>query len=93
MSRILLAAGLCAVVSTAAVTLSPRPASAYGDAPWCAVSSIGWDDVSTECSYWSFKECLPYVLGGNRGFCEQNPDFHGPVERPAKRYYRHRHRR
>lgn len=92
MSRILLAAGLCAAVSIAALTAGPRPASAYGDAPWCAVMSLGWGDVATQCSYWSIEECLPYVLGGNRGFCERNPEFRGPLERSGRRYYRHRDR-
>jgi hypothetical protein len=93
MSRILLAAGLCAGVSIATLTLGPRPASAYGHAPWGAVMSIGFDSVETDCSYWTFQECVPHVISGNRGFCEPNPEWNGRIERPDRRPYRHRSQR
>ena len=86
MLRILLAAAAL----TAVATLSPPPASANGHAPWCAVVDIGDENVVSYCSFWSFQECVPFVLAGNRGFCEQNPDFRGPAERPHRRSYRHR---
>ena len=86
MLRILLATAALAAV----VALAPRPASAYGHAPWCAVMDIGWEDVVSDCSFWSFKACVPHVLGGNRGFCEPNPDWKGPIKGRHRRYPRHR---
>jgi len=28
-----------------------------------------------DCQYWSFEQCRPVVLAGNRGFCNPNPRF------------------
>ena len=89
MLRILLAAA----VLTGIATLGPTPASARGERPWCAVADVGWENVVRDCSYWSFEACVPYVLAGNRGFCEPNQDWNGPVERHQRRTYRHRSRR
>ena len=86
MLRILLAAAAL----TAVATLAPHPASANGHAPWCAVVDIGDENVVSYCSYWSFRECMPFILAGNRGFCEPNPNFRGQAERPYRRSYRHR---
>lgn len=86
MPRILLAAAALAAV----MTLGPRPASAYEPAPWCAVMDMGWENVVTDCSYWSFEACVTRVLGGNRGFCDPNPNFRSSNERPRRGNYRHR---
>lgn len=54
------------------------PASfAYGDAPWCAVVSLGKGAMQENCHYRTMEECLPNVLGGNRGFCNVNPRWTG----------------
>jgi Protein of unknown function (DUF3551) len=71
MMRIALAAALIA----AALSFSAKPASAEG--PWCAVIGIGTDAVYEDCQYWSFEQCRPNVLAGNRGFCNLNPRFAG----------------
>ena len=48
-------------------------AATYGDAPWCAVVNGGADNITWMCEYASVDDCLPLVLGGNRGFCQPNP--------------------
>ena len=88
MNRILLtaAAGLLAV--SAVVVFGGRAAQAYGDKPWCAITSGGFD-VHEECEYNSIEECRPHVIAGNRGFCNENPFYRGPVTRePAPRHRR-----
>jgi hypothetical protein len=60
-----LAAALCFKVS-------PSQAQYYGDAPWCAVITVGMG-VAWYCQYRTVEECVPNVLAGNRGFCNLNP--------------------
>lgn len=92
MLRIVLAATAVAAVATLGPSslLGPRSAAAYGGAPWCAVSDMGWGDVQWDCSYRSFKACVPFVIAGNRGFCEPNPYWREPAEPRHRKYYRHR---
>jgi Protein of unknown function (DUF3551) len=76
---------------------APRSqAQTYGDAPWCAVISIGTGEVQWDCEYWSAEACAPDVAAGNRGYCNMNPYWKGPYpgERstPSK-YPRHGARR
>ena len=63
-----------AVVFLAAVTSGSAPTKA-AEAPWCAVTSGGAGDMHWDCQYRSIEECRPNVLGGNRGYCNQNPYF------------------
>jgi hypothetical protein len=87
MLRILLAAAALAAVAT----LGPSPAKASGDAPWCAVMNIGWQTFEHDCSFWRLKDCVPYVIAGNRGFCTPNPRFRGPIpglDTPEPRHHR-----
>jgi hypothetical protein len=51
---------------------------AYGDAPWCAVISLGSGEVYWDCQYRTVEECVPNVIAGNRGFCNLNPYGPGP---------------
>jgi hypothetical protein len=60
---------------------------AFGDAPWCAVVTLGAGEVHWDCQYRTVEECVPNVLAGNRGFCNPNPQP-GPVAYPK---YRKRH--
>ncbi len=78
MLRILLGAAALAAVAIAS-TLGPRPANAHGPAPWCAVVDIGWESMARDCRFWSIEACVPHVLAGNRGTCEPNPAFEGPI--------------
>ena len=71
-----------------------KPASAYvyapDGAPWCAVMNTGFG-MTWDCSYGSVEACRPLVLSGNRGYCNPNPWFAGPVVRHPhrKRVVRH----
>lgn len=64
----------------------------YGNAPWCAVTDMGFGDIQWDCEYYSVAECVPHVLGGNRGFCNENPYWKGPLPRVERRGYRWRRR-
>jgi len=83
---------LIAAVFMAAMLLDLRPAPAAGAAPWCAVVSLGNDDVYWDCQYPTFEACRPNVLAGNRGFCNLNPAW-TPQEPPPYGYRKHRARR
>jgi hypothetical protein len=78
MQRILLAGAFF----IAAMALQQRPAQANDSAPWCAVLSLGAGDVVWDCQYSSFEQCYPNVLAGNRGFCNHNPGYVGPMFSP-----------
>lgn len=73
------------------------PASAYVargyQAPWCAIMSMGDGVVHEDCSYASLEACRPNILAGNRGFCNPNPAYRGPVVAQHRRHGRHHARR
>ena len=80
-------ASLIAAAVLAAISLAPRPAAAdyRNAAPWCAVYSLGFGSVVWDCQYRSVEACRPNVISGNRGFCNHNPAYEGPVE-PRRRH-------
>lgn len=53
-----------------------------GNAPWCAVMSVGDDSVVWDCQYQTVEACIPNVIAGNRGFCNHNPAWQ---EQPPRR--------
>ena len=66
----------------AATLIAPSPAApARAQAPWCAIMQVGWDNVVTDCSFWTLEQCVPFVISGNRGFCQENPAYEGPPPR------------
>ncbi|HTV38305.1 MAG TPA: DUF3551 domain-containing protein [Xanthobacteraceae bacterium] len=85
------------LVAAAAATLCfnalPSRADTYGNAPWCAVRSLGYGDVEWDCEYASAAECAPTVIAGNRGFCNQNPYYVAPYRPVAPWHPRHHIRR
>jgi hypothetical protein len=84
---------LCAAAALAAGMWLDAPASqaqGYGNAPWCAVISLGTGDVQWQCEYRTVEECVPNVLAGNRGSCTQNPSFHGWAAAPPVVHHRYR---
>jgi hypothetical protein len=62
-----------AALAAAGMFATPSMAQYYGDAPWCAVQSIGTGEVVWYCYYHTVEECVPNVIAGNRGFCNVNP--------------------
>ncbi len=52
---------------------APVSRADYGDAPWCAVVSVGTGNVVWDCRFRTVEESVPNVLGGNRGFCNPSP--------------------
>jgi hypothetical protein len=84
-----------AVVALGGVVFGLQPAKAY-EAPWCAVTSGGDDDMHWDCQYRSIEDCRPNVLAGNRGWCNPNPYadlFVAPYRPTEHRHYRERHTR
>ena len=76
-----------AIATYAVLTVcGSSPAHAlYGNAPWCAVQSIGPGDLSEACIYNDFESCRRVVIAGNRGFCNTNPYLAGqPATAGAK---------
>ena len=67
-------------------------AQTRGNAPWCAVLSMGYGSVIWDCQYASIEACRPNVISGNRGFCNHNPGYAGPAEPVRKRHKRAKHR-
>ena len=82
---VMAAAGL--LVGLAITAFDGRAAQAY-EAPWCAVIDVGTGNIYWDCQYNSIEECRPHVIAGNRGFCVQNPRYHGPRRAMPRRYRR-----
>jgi hypothetical protein len=81
-----------AVAATLVATFFlPVPASRAqnGNAPWCAVVNMGFENVTRICAFQSVEECVPFVLAGNRGSCEPNFEY-SPSKHAVKRHSRHR---
>ncbi len=62
--------GIAAI--TAATSFGSSPSQAFGDAPWCAVKSLGKGDVYWDCQYRTFAACYPNALA-DRGFLQREP--------------------
>ncbi len=63
-------------------TMPAGQAAGWRHEPWCAF--FEYDDVTVDCSYRTFEECYPNVIGGIRGTCGPNPDMAGtPMPAPA----------
>jgi hypothetical protein len=76
-----------AAVAAASFVNVPTSRAQDGNAPWCAMVNTGFDNVDEKCVFQTFEACRPFVLAGNRGFCEENPRYTGA---PVK-YHRKRH--
>jgi len=66
-------------------------AAGWRHEPWCAI--LEYDDVTWDCSYRTFEECYPNVIGGIRGSCSPNPDGSGAsLATPAEANKQRKHR-
>jgi hypothetical protein len=81
-----------AVIAAALCFYTPASRADYGDAPWCAVVSVGTGNVIWDCRFRTVEECVPNVLGGNRGFCNPNPWYAPGTVALKKRRTAHSHR-
>jgi hypothetical protein len=90
MKRLILAAAT--VIAAISGLSGPASADYRGNAPWCAVYSLGFGSVVWDCRYASVEACAPNVVSGNRGFCNHNPGYEGPAEPVRKRHKRLAHR-
>lgn len=81
---------LIAAATVATMLFSAHPAGA-AEGPWCAIISLGPGSVYEDCQYSSIETCRPNVVAGNRGFCNPNPRWVGPVPKSRVRYKRRAH--
>lgn len=83
MKRIILVGAV--VIAGFSDLLGTASADYRGNAPWCAVYSLGYGSLIYDCQYASIEACRPNVISGNRGFCNHNPGYEAPVE-PRRRH-------
>jgi hypothetical protein len=79
-----------AVMTVLSCSVSPGHAAGWRHEPWCAF--FEYDDVTVDCSYHTFAECYPNVIGGIRGTCGPNPDGPG-VSAPTPAAAVHKHKK
>jgi ribosomal protein L39E len=72
-SKLIFAAA--ALAAAMGVNIPAGHAAGWRHEPWCAV--FEYDDVTWDCSYRTFEDCYPNVIGGIRGSCSPNPDGPG----------------
>ena len=84
-------AGLILAAASLGFGVCAAHAGTIGNAPWCAVQSLGDGDVEWDCEFRTVEECVPNVIAGNRGFCNINPSFVPPAYAAPPRHYRKRH--
>lgn len=63
-----------------------RPHGSLYEGRWCLRENTGAESVQENCQFDSFEACRRLAIGGNRGFCTQNPAYAGPP--PAPRRYK-----
>jgi len=73
---------LFAAIAIAALTGLARPAAAI-EYPWCAQYGGEDGDGGRNCGFVSREQCMETIRGMG-GFCDPNPFYTGPAERPAK---------
>jgi hypothetical protein len=84
---------ILAVFAVAGLTaFGGSPGYAYGDGPWCAVSSMGRGGAIERCDFTNFEACRMEIVAGNRGFCRQNGYYIAKAEKPHKVRRRHVYR-
>jgi Protein of unknown function (DUF3551) len=67
----ILAAALC-------FGLPVSPAGAYGNEKWCTVIDSGGDNVSWNCDFETYEECMSSITAGSRGYCALNSTWRPP---------------
>lgn len=87
MRRIPTFAILGALAAIAGATFFDAPAAnaQFGNARWCANVHIGLGDWSESCDFATIEACQPFVIAGNRGFCNENPRYVEPGARHPRK--------
>lgn len=75
---------LAATIIAAAVVILTPAAGTADPYKWCAVYSGGMGGGGTNCGFVTIEQCRATVSGIG-GFCDPNPFYTGPAERPVKR--------
>ena len=84
-------AGLILAAASLGFGVCAAHAGTMGNAPWCAVQSLGDGDVEWDCEFRTVEECVPNVIAGNRGFCNINPSWTGYPAVLPHHYRKRRH--
>jgi len=79
--------GFSAVLAGSSFLPGTAAKAATGNARWCAAVNTGFDNVEEICDFQTFEECRPFVLAGNRGFCNENPRY---VDVPVRHHKKRR---
>ena len=80
---------LLAATIMVAVAVLLMPAAGMADPyKWCAVYGDR-DGGASNCGFVTLEQCR-WTISGIGGFCDPNPFYTGPAERPAKRARKHR---
>jgi Protein of unknown function (DUF3551) len=80
-----------AIVTVLGYTIPAGHAAGWRHEPWCAF--FEYDDVTVDCSYRTFEECYPNVIGGIRGTCGPNPDGPGTPAPASTAAHKHKKQR
>jgi hypothetical protein len=79
------ALGVMAAASGATLfDISPAIART-GTARWCATVNVGYGDVVETCEFATIEACRPFVIAGNRGFCNENPGYIEPAAHQTRK--------
>lgn len=82
---------LLAATIFAVVVVVLTPAAGMADPyKWCAVYGGNMGGGGTNCGFVTIEQCRATVSGIG-GFCDPNPFYTGPAERPAKRARKRTH--
>jgi hypothetical protein len=85
------AAALVTVLGCKVPAAHAASTGGWRNEPWCAF--FEYDDVTVDCSYRTFAECYPNVIGGIRGTCGPNPDGPGTPAPASAAAHRHKKQR
>ena len=77
------------LIAVAAFGSAPARAQIH-QGPWCSQIPTAGGEIAEDCEWDTLAQCRRAITGGNRGFCTQNPNWHGKA--PAKKKKRSKQR-
>jgi len=78
---------LMAAIAVLTLVYSSGQAARAEEGPWCAIMDLGTGNAYWDCRFYSLEACRPYVISGNRGFCNPNPRYYGAADRLKPRHH------
>ena len=74
----LLSLGLALAAAIAVASCAAAGSGRIPEGPYCALTDMGFGNVTENCYMRSLDACRSEVIAGNRGFCRPNPRYVGP---------------